>query len=64
MKMYRTTIKCETSVAVEAASIAEAYRIIDGVINNCTMISLIEGEDDELNGSPTSVTRGRIQAEV
>lgn len=68
MKMYRCEVALKTFVAVEAESLAEAERIIDGVLENADSVCIMEdgGVDnggDELNGSRSKISRGRIQVE-
>ena len=68
MRMYRCTVQVTAAIAVEAESLAEAGRIIDGVLEGADEIifsedgGLAEG-GDELIGTRQSMCRSTIQAE-
>lgn len=67
-KLYRCSGAIQFHAAVEADSLAEATRIIDGVLNGAEEVIIREGggpEDggDELVASKGTVTRSRIQVE-
>lgn len=61
-KMYRYTGSVEFSGAVEADSLVEAIRIIDGGLNDASHL-VFEGEDEELRTSPIRIQRGRVAVE-
>lgn len=68
MRMYRTGVKIETFIAVEAESLAEAERIIDGVLQGCDEILInedggIDKGGDTLVGSRPSISRQVIRVE-
>lgn len=48
MKFYRTTVTATFGVQVEAESWEEAERIIKGVLDSATSITIREGEGDDL----------------
>jgi hypothetical protein len=66
--MYRYSAQLSLSGAVEAASLAEAERIIESVLKNASAITVVErdahGDFDELSCTVTEYIRGRIRAEV
>lgn len=63
-KMYRYTGEIKFAGAVEADSLVEACRIIDGVLNNAGEVVIHEeGDLDQLHISPTTITRGRVAVE-
>jgi hypothetical protein len=66
--MYRCMVQVTAAIAVEAESLAEAGRIIDGVLEGTDEVIFsedggIEAGGDELIGSRLSLSRGTIQAE-
>jgi Icc-related predicted phosphoesterase len=66
--MYRCTVNLTTYVAVEAESLAEAERIIDGVLHGCDEVHIhedggIDHGGDTLVGSRSNISRGRIMVE-
>lgn len=68
-RMYRCSGTVEFHAAVEADSLAEAERIIDGILENVSDVTIREdgGLDeggDELNCSAGSVRRGTIRVET
>ncbi len=67
MKLYRCPVAVEIAVAVEAETLAEAERIIDGVLSNADTVHIVEGDfnnpDDELIGAPSNIRRGRVSME-
>jgi hypothetical protein len=60
--MYRCSVTVMTNIAVEAASLAEAERKIDDVLQHADEIH-IKDPIDQLTGSRGSITRSRIQVE-
>ena len=68
MKMYYCKATIQVDLAVEGESLAEAERIIDGVLSNAGDVIIFEGScrdpDDELTGTARGHSRSRIQAEV
>lgn len=68
MRMYRCQVSLSTFVAVEAESLAEAERIIDGNLRGCDEVHLHEDGGDmnggsTLVGSRASISRSRISVE-
>ena len=68
MRMYRCTVNLTTFVAVEAESLAEAERIIDGNLEGCDEVHMHEDGGDmaggsTLVGSRPGITRSRVQVE-
>jgi hypothetical protein len=68
MRMYRCTVQVTAAIAVEAESLAEAGRIIDGVLEGTDEVIFsedggIENGGDELVGTRQNMSRSTIQAE-
>jgi hypothetical protein len=66
--MYRCTGTAAFSVAVEADSLAEAERIIDGVFEGCDEIVFFEDGGlneggDELRSAKGTIARSNIRVE-
>ena len=68
MHFYETTVKIRTTIRVEAESLDEAHRIIDGVLDNASFVIVRECPDDnpddfddELVGDADTITRGSIE---
>ena len=62
MKLYRYSGTVEFAGAVEADSLVEAIRIIDGGLNEVHTI-VFDSDDDELSASPVRITRGKVMVE-
>jgi hypothetical protein len=65
MKQYRTTLRIIVPIEVEAASMDEAHRIIDGIIEaEVNQLTVYEGTkedpDDELSGFCERIERDEI----
>jgi hypothetical protein len=66
MKMYNYSAKLTVSGEVEAESLDEAERIIEGVLKSPFGVTIQEslGDGDELGCTVTDYVRGSIRAEV
>jgi len=66
MKHYKATVDASFTVNVEAASRAEAERIIDGVLNHATSLIVFENtsqtEDHLESAGPFTFKRGTVGA--
>lgn len=64
-RMYRTVLRIILPIEVEAASMDEAHRIIDGIIDNVGDIVVYEGTaedpDDQLTGKAERLERDEIE---
>lgn len=68
MRMYRCAVQLTTYIAVEAESLPEAERIIDGVLRGCDEVHIhedggIDNGGDTLVGQRSNISRGTIQVE-
>lgn len=68
MRLYRCSVRLTTHIAVEAETLAEAERIIDGVLQGADEIHIhedggIEHGGDTLVGQRSDISRGTIQVE-
>lgn len=61
MKMYTFDMTLKAAVTVEAESEDEAYRIVEGVMDDCATAKFFEGDandpDDELTGEVSLIER-------
>jgi hypothetical protein len=67
MKTYRCSAEIVAHLEVEAESLVEAQRIIDGVLQNASSVRIFEGDEedpeDSISGCTGTIGRSKISAE-